>query len=84
MNWRRGGRNSANKMFTDKNAIYLIAGYIVFLGGISTYLLSLVLRRRNIKRDRELLEQIEQQINEEQSGQSSRDQASAEQVKVEK
>ncbi|MCL4505102.1 MAG: hypothetical protein M1434_04110 [Chloroflexi bacterium] len=71
-------------MFTEKNAIYLIAGYIVFLGGISTYLLSLVLRRHNIKRDRELLEQIEQQINEEQSDQTSRDQTNADQVKVEK
>ena len=53
-------------MFAEKNSIYLIAGYIVFLGGISTYLLSLVLRRRNLKRDEELLDQISEQLKQEQ------------------
>ncbi len=54
-------------MFAEKNSIYLIAGYIVFLGGISTYLLSLVLRRRNLRRDEAMLEQIAQQLKEEAS-----------------
>jgi hypothetical protein len=53
-------------MFTEKNSIYLILGYVVFLGGIGAYLLSLVLRRRNLKRDEEMLEQIAEQIKEEQ------------------
>jgi hypothetical protein len=54
-------------MFTEKNSIYLIAGYIVFLGGIGIYLLSLVLRRRNLRRDEELIEQISEQLKEEQT-----------------
>jgi hypothetical protein len=49
-------------MFAEKNSIYLIAGYAVFLGGIGIYLLSLVLRRRNLKRDQEMLEQIADQL----------------------
>ena len=49
-------------MFAEKNSIYLIAGYVVFLGGIGIYLLSLVLRRRNLKRDQEILEQISDQL----------------------
>jgi hypothetical protein len=53
-------------MFTEKNSIYLILGYVVFLGGIATYLLTLVLRRRGLKRDEEMLEQIAEQIKEEQ------------------
>lgn len=50
------------QMFAENNAIYLIAGYVVFLGGISTYLLTLVLRQRNLKRDEQLLEQIAEQL----------------------
>jgi len=38
-----------------------------FLGGIVIYLLSLVLRQRNLKRDEEMLEQISDQIQEEQA-----------------
>jgi hypothetical protein len=49
-------------MFTEKNSIYLIAGYAVFLGGIAIYLLSLAVRRRNLRRDEELLTEIEQQL----------------------
>jgi hypothetical protein len=49
-------------MFAEKNSIYLIAGYVVFLGGIGIYLLSLVLRQRNLKRDQEMLEQISDQL----------------------
>jgi len=57
-------------MFAEKNSIYLIAGYIVFLGGIGVYLLSLALRRRNLRRDEELLDQITQQLKDEPSEES--------------
>lgn len=49
-------------MFSEKNSIYLIAGYVVFLGGIGIYLLTLLLRRRNLRRDEELLDQITEQL----------------------
>ncbi len=49
-------------MFSEKNSIYLIAGYIVFLGGIGLYLLSLLVRRHNLRRDEERLEQIAEQL----------------------
>jgi hypothetical protein len=58
-------------MFTEKNSIYLIAGYIVFLGGFLIYLLSLVLRRRNLQRDEELFEQITEQIRQEEVDRST-------------
>ena len=58
-------------MFTEKNSIYLIAGYVVFLGGFLVYLLSLILRRRNLQRDEELFEQITDQIKNEEDGHSS-------------
>jgi hypothetical protein len=54
-------------MFAEKNAIYLIAGYVVFLGGILIYLLTLVIRRRNLQRDEELLEQISTQLEEQET-----------------
>ncbi|HEY3288721.1 MAG TPA: hypothetical protein VGK87_01200 [Anaerolineae bacterium] len=54
-------------MFTEKNSIYLIAGYVVFLGGMAIYLLSLYLRRRNVRRDEALLTQITEQMREEQT-----------------
>ena len=63
-------------MFEEKNSIYLIAGYVVFLGGMATYLLSLVLRQHNLKRDEEMLEQIEDQLQEqEQAAQPHAEQA---------
>jgi hypothetical protein len=55
-------------MFAEKNSIYLIAGYVVFLGGITIYLISLALRMRNLKRDEELLQQISEQLKQEQQG----------------
>jgi membrane protein YqaA with SNARE-associated domain len=64
-------------MFTEKNSIYLIAGYAVFLGGIATYLLSLLLRRRNLKRDEESLEQIAEQVRQEQQEQPLTSRSSA-------
>jgi hypothetical protein len=54
-------------MFAEKNAIYLIAGYAVFLGGILIYLLTLVIRRHNLERDEELLEQISTQLEEQET-----------------
>jgi hypothetical protein len=52
-------------MVNSPNSIYLIAGYTVFLGGISLYFLSLVLRQRNLKRDEEMLAQMSEQLQEE-------------------
>jgi hypothetical protein len=49
-------------MFEEKNSIYLIAGYIVFFSGIGLYLLSLLIRRNNLRRDEELLTQITAQL----------------------
>ena len=44
-------------MFSDNNAIYLITAYCVFIGGILSYLISLILRTANVKRDeREIAE----------------------------
>jgi hypothetical protein len=43
----------------DKNAAYLIAAYIVFLGGMGLYLASLVVRRKTIERDEQALSEIE-------------------------
>ena len=54
-------------MFSEKNSIYLIAGYIVFLGGLGIYLLSLAMRRRNLRRDEALLDQITEQIKQEEA-----------------
>jgi len=54
-------------MHQDSQFIYLLAGYVVFLGGIGLYLLSLALRRRNLQRDEEALRQAAQQIQEEEA-----------------
>jgi len=48
------------EIFTDKNAPYLITAYIVFLGGLLLYFVSLRMRRRGLERDRAVVEQIEQ------------------------
>lgn len=47
------------EIFQDKNAGYLIAAYIVFIGGLLLYLVSLAIRKRNLDRDESLVEQIE-------------------------
>lgn len=47
------------EIFTDKNAPYLIAAYVVFLGGLLLYFVSLRTRRRNLDHDRQVLDQIE-------------------------
>ena len=49
-------------MFAEKNSVYLIAAYAVFLGGFLIYLLSLLVRQRNLRRDEETLEQISEQL----------------------
>lgn len=48
-------------LLEDKNAVYLFTAYGVFLGGLAVYLASLWLRRRNLDRDEELLQQIEEE-----------------------
>lgn len=48
-------------LLEDKNAVYLFTAYGVFLGGLGVYLASLWLRRRNLDRDEELLQQIEEE-----------------------
>lgn len=48
-------------LLEDKNAVYLFTAYGVFLGGLCVYLASLWLRRRNLDRDEELLQQIEEE-----------------------
>lgn len=49
------------EIFTDKNAPYLIAAYVVFLGGLLLYSISLRLRRRGLEQERAVIEQIEQE-----------------------
>jgi CcmD family protein len=39
---------------------YMIAGYVVIFGVILVYLASLVVRRRNLKQDLELLEELDE------------------------
>lgn len=53
-------------MFAEKNSIYLIAAYAVFLGSITIYLVSLAIRVRNLKRDEALLQEIAEQLKQEQ------------------
>lgn len=48
-------------LLEDKNAVYLFTAYGVFLGGLAVYLVSLWLRQRNLERDEELLQQIEEE-----------------------
>lgn len=45
----------------DNNAIYLFAAYGVFLGGMTIYFISLVLRRRALDRDEQIIEQVERE-----------------------
>lgn len=54
----------------DKNAPYLFAAYAVFLSGLASYLVSLVLRKRNIDRDEAVIQQIEAEAAQEQKAQT--------------
>jgi hypothetical protein len=45
---------------TPDTTNYMIAGYTVILSGILLYLLSLVIRKRNLERDLLMLHEIEQ------------------------
>jgi heme exporter protein D len=58
-------------MELDKNAPYLLGAYAVFLGGLAIYLVSLVLRKRNIDRDEQVIQQIEAEANQEQKTQNA-------------
>ena len=46
-------------LLEDKNAVYLFTAYGVFLGGMLTYVVSLILRKRALDRDEEIIEQVE-------------------------
>lgn len=48
-------------LLQDNNAVYLFAAYGVFLGGMTVYFVSLVLRRRTLDRDEQIIEQVEQE-----------------------
>lgn len=48
-------------LLQDKNAVYLLAAYGVFLGGMTLYFVSLVLRRRALDRDEQIIEQMERE-----------------------
>jgi hypothetical protein len=39
---------------------YMIAGYAVIFGVMAIYLISLAIRRRNLRRDMDVLEEIEE------------------------
>ena len=43
-----------------QTANYLIAGYVVIFGAMALYLASLIIRRRNLKQDFEMLQEMEQ------------------------
>ncbi len=45
---------------TPDTVDYMIAGYVVIFGVIGLYLASYLIRNRNLKRDLELLEEIDQ------------------------
>lgn len=49
-------------MFEESTAPYLIAAYVVFLGGIAVYVLSLVVRRRALDREEQVLDQISDEL----------------------
>jgi hypothetical protein len=40
--------------------IYMIAGYTVIFGVLLLYLVSLIVRRRNLRRDKETLQEMEE------------------------
>ena len=61
------------EIFTDKNAPYLIAAYVVFLGGFLLYFVSLRMRRRNLNHDRQVLDQIEAEATTEATAKSPKD-----------
>jgi hypothetical protein len=43
-----------------QTANYLIAGYIVIFGAMALYLISLIVRQRNLKADLETLQEIQE------------------------
>lgn len=54
-------------MLFEGNLIYLVAAYVVFLGGLALYVISLAVRRRSIERDERALEQMAREIKDETS-----------------
>ena len=55
----------------DKNAPFLFGAYAVFLVGLAFYLVSLVLRKRNLNRDEQMIQQIEAETSQDQKNQSA-------------
>lgn len=43
-----------------QTANYMIAGYVVIFGMMALYLASLIIRRRNLKQDLEVLQEMEE------------------------
>ncbi len=58
-------------MELDQNAPYLFGAYVVCLGGIAVYIVSLVLRKLSIDRDEQVIQQIEAEANQEQKAQNA-------------
>lgn len=45
---------------TAETTVYMVAGYAVIFGVILVYLVSLVVRNRNLRQEEEMLEELEQ------------------------
>ena len=58
-------------MELDKNAPYLFGAYAVFFTGLIFYIVSLVLRKRSIDRDEQVIQQIEAEASQEQKAQNA-------------
>ena len=54
---------------TPDTSAYMIAGFVVIFGAMAGYLISLIVRKRNLEQDVQLLEELEQK----ESGLSSRE-----------
>jgi hypothetical protein len=52
-----------------QTSVYLVAGYTVIFGVMALYLISLVVRRKNLQQDLETLQEIESQENDPKSNQ---------------
>ena len=46
-------------MLEDKNAPYMVGAYVVFLGGMLVYVISLMIRARAARRDEQRLDELE-------------------------
>ena len=46
-----------------ETSVYMIAGYVIIFGTMLLYLVSLVVRQRNLKQDFQALQEIEASVN---------------------